>query len=57
VIDGTKWLTYDGSAVSHVAANNLATGTFDGLIKLRDAISGATLVECRATDHTIEFVR
>lgn len=57
VIDGTKWLTYDGSAVNTVAANNIETGTFDGLIKLRDAISGATLVECRATDHKIEFAR
>ena len=57
VIDGTKWLTYDGSAVNHIAASNIATGTFDGLIKLRNATSGATLVECRATDHKIEFVR
>ena len=56
VIDHTKWLTYDGTAVAHIAANNI-TGTFDGLIKLRDATSGATLAECRATDHKIEFVR
>lgn len=57
VIDGAKWLTYDGTAVALISANNITTGTFDGLIKLHDAKSGATLAECRATDHTIEFVR
>jgi hypothetical protein len=57
VIDATRWLTYDGSAVNHVAGKNIATGTFDGLIKLRDAVSGAPFLECRAADHTIEFVR
>ena len=57
VIDGPKWLTYDGTAVAHISANNITTGTLDGLIKLRDAMSGATLAECRATDHKIEFVR
>jgi hypothetical protein len=57
VIDGEKWLTYDGTAVARISANNITTGTFDGLIKLRDAMSGATLDECRATDHKIQFVR
>jgi hypothetical protein len=57
VIDGTKLLTYDGSAVNPVVADDMATGTFDGLIKLRDQRSGATLVECRARDHQIAFVR
>ncbi len=57
VIDGAKWLTYDGSAVARIAGHNITTGTFDGLIKLHDAKSGATLAECRATDHKIEFVR
>ncbi len=57
VIEGNKWLTYDGTAVTHIVSNDLATGTFNGLIKLRDALSQATLVECRATDHTIAFVR
>ena len=57
VIDQTKWLTYDGTAVARIAGHNITTGTFDGLIKLHDAKSGATLAECRATDHKIEFVR
>lgn len=57
LIDGAKWLTYDGTAVAHISATTITTGTFDGLIKLRDAKSGATLAECLATDHKIEFLR
>jgi hypothetical protein len=57
VIDQTKWLTYDGTAVVHIAGNSVTMGTFDGLIALRDASSEATLVECRARDHKVEFAR
>lgn len=58
LIDGTKWLAYDGTAVTTHRGNNI-TGTFDGQIALRnrDDPTRANLVECRATDHSIEFVR
>lgn len=58
LIDGTEWLAYDGTAVTAHRGNNI-TGTFDGQIALRnrDDPTRANLVACRATDHTIEFVR
>ena len=55
-IDGTTWLTYDGTAVASIRGNSI-TGTFNGQIALRQDASRAVLAECRATDHKIEFVR
>lgn len=57
LIDGTKWLTYDGTAVASIRRNNI-TGAFNGQIALRDDDAARrVLAECRATDHTIDFVR
>ena len=55
LIDGTKWLTYDGTAVATIRGNNI-TGAFDGRISLLDA-TRAILAECRTSDHTVDFVR
>ena len=57
LIDGTKWLTYDGTAVATIRGNAISSGAFDGQIALRDDATRAVLAECRATDHKIEFVR
>jgi hypothetical protein len=57
LIDGTKWLTYDGTAVATIRGNDISSGAFDGQIALRDDATRAVLAECRATDHQIEFVR
>lgn len=56
LVDGTKWLTYDGTAVATIRGNNV-TGAFDGRISLLDQTTRAILAECRATDHKIDFVR
>ena len=56
LVDGTKWLTYDGTAVATIRGNNI-TGPFDGRISLLDEATRAILAECRATGHKIDFVR
>lgn len=56
LVDGTKWLMYDGTAVATIGGNNI-TGAFDGRISLLDQATRAILAECRATDHKIDFVR
>jgi hypothetical protein len=56
LIDGTRWLTYDGTAVASVQPNNI-TGAFDGRISLLDQATRAIVAECRATDHRVDFVR
>ena len=55
-IEGTKWLTYDGTAAAAIRGKNIS-GAFDGQIALRDNASSAILAECRATDHKIAFAR
>ena len=45
------------NAVASIQGNNI-TGAFNGQIALRDDDAPRTLLaECRATDHTIDFVR
>lgn len=56
LVDGTKWLMYDGTAVATIRDNTI-TGTFDGRISLLDQATRAILGECRAADHRIDFVR
>ncbi len=56
LVDGTKWLMYDGTAVATIRDNTI-TGTFDGRISLLDQATRAILAECRAADHKIDFVR
>lgn len=56
LVDGTKWLMCDGTAVATIGGNNI-TGAFDGRISLLDQSTRAILAECRATDHKIDFVR
>lgn len=56
LVDGTKWLTYDGTAVATIGGNSI-TGAFDGRISLLDQATRAILAECRTTDHKIDFVR
>lgn len=56
LVDGTKWPTYDGTAVATIRGNNV-TGAFDGRISLLDQTTRAILAECRATVHKIDFVR